>query len=200
MPRRVTLAGVLVLAGLTGAVAPLSPAYGHDQIISQSPASGERLDAAPGEITLTFTSEPLDVGATVLVVDSDLVEWSEGSPRLDGTSIVQELGAGMPEGVYEVRWRMVSADGHPLSESFRFLVGASTPDELLTEPFSDRSDPTTAAPAGDSAQAAPIPRVVLFAFGGAVLTGLALFLLRWRRRRRVGGYASGASNMNGDKR
>lgn len=201
--RRVMLAAVLMLAVAAGALVPLSPAYGHDQIVSQTPATGERLNATPDEITLTFSSEPLDVGATILVVDHHLTEWSEGSPRLDGTSIVQDLSADMPEGVYEVRWRMVSADGHPLSESFRFIVGASTPDDLLTEPFPDRADPTpvdSSVAASDSAQEPPVLRVVLFAVGGAVLAGAALVLLWWRRRIDLRGHASGLSNVNGDER
>jgi hypothetical protein len=33
----------------------------------------------------------------------------------------------MPEGSYQVRWRVVSSDGHPISGSFEFAVGQKTP-------------------------------------------------------------------------
>lgn len=182
--RGVALTVQLVLFVIVGALVQSAPAYAHDQIISHTPTAGERVDAAPDAITLTLSSVPLDVGATIVVVDREQKEWNEGSPQYNGTEIVQDLAENMPEGAYEVRWRVVSGDGHPLRDSFRFLVGINTSSELLTTSFADGAGTAAAGSADDhsmSAARSPVSPTAVLIVGSAALLGLALILVGRRR-------------------
>lgn len=195
--RGMTRGAVVLCLVIAGTMVPLAPAYAHDQIVSQDPAAEQRLDVAPDTITLTFSAEPLDVGSIIRIVDPAWTEWAEAASQIDGTSVVQPLQAGMPDGVYEVRWRVVSADGHPLSDSFRFLVGENTSDDLLTQRFPDPGEGATAAIEETTPSAAPDSRAagaVSFAAGGAVLVTLVLVVLARRGRiRRPRGRGSASS-------
>lgn len=195
--RRLTATSVLVLAGLTGALTSPPPAYAHDQVVSQTPAAGEHLDAAPHEVTVTFSSAPLDVGAAVVVLDDDAKDWTEGAPRVDGTRIVQDLGADLPEGRYEVKWRIVSADGHPLSESFHFSVGATVPAATTGATIPDISEPAaSAASVVPSDDVEPATASWIPILGGAgVVVGAVLILVRCGRRARLA-EASGTTAAN----
>ena len=46
------------------------PASAHDQVVSTSPAEGEHRDVAPTEVSMTFTSAILEIGAIMLVVEA----------------------------------------------------------------------------------------------------------------------------------
>ena len=178
--RWVVPTALLMIVVTAGALVPLPPAYAHDQVVSHTPAADERVDAAPNSITLTLTSTPLDVGASVSVLDREQNVWSEGAPRQDGSSIVQDLAEHVPDGVYEVRWRVVSNDGHALSDSFRFLVGIGTSSELLTAPFNHGVVTSAAGVASEHSagtEGSPVTGTALLAVSGIAVLGFALVLL-----------------------
>ncbi|MCC3272575.1 copper resistance protein CopC [Arthrobacter zhangbolii] len=127
-PYRAVLAAVLAMGLAVGcliaALASAAPAAAHDQLVGTAPAAGERLDAAPEQLELTFSSVLMDVGHQVLVLDADGRDWAGADPRLNRETLVQPLPEELPRGEYSVRWRVVSSDGHPIAGRFEFLVGA----------------------------------------------------------------------------
>ncbi|TFC94843.1 MULTISPECIES: copper resistance CopC family protein [Cryobacterium] len=172
---------------------PMAPAaYAHDQVQSTLPADGEHVDSAPSAVTITFTDDILEIGAVILVVDDEERDWAEGEMRLDGSQGTQAVELGMPDGAYQVRWRVVSADGHPVSGAFAFAVGdAVLPDAgagagatATPEPSPDAQE---SAAADDAAAAADtgtgLPLAVVGLIGA--LGGLAIFALFtvWRAKR-----------------
>ncbi|WP_354349636.1 copper resistance CopC family protein [Pseudarthrobacter sp. PvP090] len=118
--------GATLLAALllcVGASLPAAPAaFAHDQLISSSPAPDERLDKAPASITLAFSSPLLALGHEVRVVDDNARNWVSGAAVLSRETLTQALPE-LPDGGYQVSWRVVSADGHPISGSYGFRVG-----------------------------------------------------------------------------
>ena len=180
------LAGLLATALAVSALP--SAAHAHDQVLSTTPASQEHLDAAPEEVSMVFTADILDIGATILVVDDAGADWAVGDMQLEGATATQTVDTAMPNGRYQVRWRVVSSDGHPIAGTLEFAVGeftASTgspgdgstpaPEETLaaaTDSTSGRNDPVA-------------PPYVVIGIGGA-LAGIAVFavviLLLPRRR------------------
>lgn len=121
--RRIFAVLAFVLLGLlTSAL----PGHAHARLESSNPADGATLSVPPERIALKF-SEAVDAGfASVAVIGPDgKSHWEEGKPSAAGqrvTAGVRELGAA---GEYVVRYRVLSADGHPVSGRLRFILRAA---------------------------------------------------------------------------
>lgn len=126
---RAAAAAVLLLTGLA-VLLGAAPAQAHDYLVSSSPAAGSTVTTAPERVTLTFDAAVLDTrnGSDVLTVTGpDGKHFESACPvvRNDDVSAAVRLG---PAGTYTVRWRVVSADGHPVADSitFRYAPAAGT--------------------------------------------------------------------------
>jgi methionine-rich copper-binding protein CopC len=169
---------VTVLAGLALLLAA-SPALAHTRLVSSDPADGAGLDTAPSSVALTFNDDVATEFATITVVGPDGAEWQAGEVTgTDGTLSVPVRPLG-PAGRYEIGYRVVSDDGHPITGRVAFT---------LTTPGPGASAPTTAAavPAeGTPAESEPVdgpagmpawPWVlgVVVLVGGGVIAALRL--------------------------
>lgn len=168
------------------AMALLAPAASaHDELVSSSLQSDEALDQAPTEVVLTFSGEPLELGTTAMVTDLDGTDHAT-STTVDGHDAVIAIGP-LEDGFYDVRWRVVSSDGHPLSGIIPFSVGPA--EEIGARPSGSAQpgDATANATANATASEAPaaaqdpastsgrpVLRTLGIALGGAVLA-LALW-------------------------
>ena len=112
----------------------LAPAAAHDEVLSTSPEQDAVLETAPEEIELTYSGEIMDIGHQVLVTDSEGQSVTEGPLERDGSQVIQPLAdTGAQDGTYQVVWRVVSSDGHPIEGTYTYEVG-------------DGADTTTPAP------------------------------------------------------
>jgi methionine-rich copper-binding protein CopC len=179
----VTLLGLLAGALIVGAT-PLS-ASAHDQVLSTAPASQEHLEVAPTEVSMVFSDAVLDLGATILVVDEAGTDWAQGDVRIAGSAASQGLNGDLPDGRYQVRWRVVSADGHPISGTFDFAIGEVAP-AAPDRPASPSVAPTLqAATDSDSGRnSVAEPSFILIGLGGAV-AGFLIFVLILTLRKRT---------------
>lgn len=121
--RRLLAAVGLALVTL---VATAGPASAHNSLIESDPASGAELDRAPNSVTLTF-DQPVQRGAgegvnQIAVTGPDGGKWQKGDVRVDGNSVSTELHPLGPKGEYVIGYRILSADGHPVSEELRFTL------------------------------------------------------------------------------
>lgn len=119
-----------------------SAAYAHDTLTDSSPAEGETLTEPPTQVQLTFSAEVLELGAAAVVTDSDGGTWETGELAVDGTGVTVPLAEALPNGSYEVSWRVTSSDGHPISGVIPFTVDA--PAAETTEPAPADATPSTA--------------------------------------------------------
>lgn len=187
--RRFAAGAVLAAVAI---LATAAPATAHDQLIESSPADGERLDTAPASVTMTFSGELLvldesTAGAVVLVVDAKGEDWATGDVEVRGRNVTAALLPDMPDGGYQVRWQVVSEDGHPIAGVIPFAVGDAVPLESTGSP-----EPTASAPGGSSTASdqnadetgGPV-RVLLVGGAGAALAVAAFALLLILRRRRA---------------
>lgn len=177
------------LLGVLALVAVSVPALAHDQLVDSFPTADEQLESAPAQVRLDFTDDVLTIGAAVVVVDGSGKTWSSGETVIDGSSVSVAVDPGMPDGAYEVRWRVVSSDGHVISDSVPFTVGDAT-SVAPSAPGSDAdSSVTPAAAAHEERTGGPASdrwRSVGVAATGALLgLGLygALLVVRGRRTR-----------------
>ncbi|MFD3328085.1 copper resistance CopC/CopD family protein [Streptomyces sp. NPDC058701] len=157
-----------LIALLLGAAGPASA---HTALSGSDPADGSVLKTAPRQVTLTFTESVSfsDDSLRVLSPDNDRVN-PRPAHHADGRENTArvELSDGIPQGTYTVAWRVVSADGHPISGAFVFSVG--------------RLSQTAAVVATGSPDDTAASRLYGFfryvAYGGlALLVGAAAFVL-----------------------
>ena len=180
-------------------------ALAHDALVSTDPEDGAVVEA-PEQLTLTFSGEIAQVGATVVATDADGESVATGDPQVQGVSVVQPLASDLPAGDYEVVWRVTSHDGHPISGAFDFTVtggaptGKATGDTTGTEEATDESptkEPTKEStveettPAQDTTDASAqgssaggVPAWAWLVLGLAVAGLLAALGVLWSRTRR----------------
>jgi copper transport protein len=123
--RFVAVAGTLLLGVVGLLLATASPAAAHASVVATTPADGESVAAPPADFTVTFT-ESVDVklgGLTVLDRDGDRVQTGDTVVEDGGRRLRVALRPDLADGTYVGTWRVVSADGHPISGSVLFAVG-----------------------------------------------------------------------------
>ena len=118
---RVTTGALVTAAVLTiGA----GNAWGHAAFLESQPEAGTRVEAGPGQITLTFT-EPLNERLSEATLVN--VETGEEVPAplvtVEESELVLQPKARLERAPYRVDWHTVSTvDGHALEGSFSFGV------------------------------------------------------------------------------
>ncbi|MFC5822258.1 copper resistance CopC family protein [Nonomuraea insulae] len=101
-----------------------SPAMAHNVLISSDPADGATLSASPGRVTLVFDQAVRQGYAQVGVTGADGSSWADGSAAVAAERVsvkVKPLPAG---GSYVVGYRILSADGHPVTGKITFRLAA----------------------------------------------------------------------------
>jgi copper transport protein len=121
--RRLSVCLLLAALGLI----LIGPGAGaHAQYKESNPANGERLDAAPEAVTITWTEPPEPSFTKISVLDSSGQGFEAGPPEVlsDDRFTARVTVEDMPDGAYTVTWRTVSkADGHSSAGAFSFGVG-----------------------------------------------------------------------------
>lgn len=186
-----------IIALVAGVLAgPALPAIAHNTVIGESPTAESTVTTQPESVAIETSDALLDVeGATAMdVLGPDGLHYATSCPSVDGAiaSVPAELG---PAGDYTVEWRVVSADGHPITGEFGFTwtpadgeslaegaqeaacasSGESAgPGDAVGEPDAGDADAAASGGLGD----------LLWVLGGGlavVVAGLAAFLLTRRR-------------------
>jgi hypothetical protein len=158
----------IVLAGL--AVFGLAtPALAHNVLIGSTPASGASVARGPSEVTLNFNA-PVQFGANYLtVIGPDGQHWEKtDNATVVGNSVSTSVAPLGPAGVYKVGYRIISADGHPVSGEVQFTLttaGTGTPP-------SRSAGTDTAASTATASGGVPVWAWVL---GAVILLGVGLF-------------------------
>lgn len=201
----------MLLGGLLGAVGLVlaGPAWAHSALTGTDPATDTTVPSPPTEIVLTFSEVVFADYSTVVVTDANGAQMTTGEPTVVDTRLTVPV-SGLAAGTYQVAWRVVSTDGHPVSGQFGFTVegaarnapaisaaGTAPPEASPPEaspPETDESDPTTAstteasaapeAGGSDEGDGGPLPWIVGVAAGLVVGGAAVLFLRRSRERQK----------------
>jgi methionine-rich copper-binding protein CopC len=130
---------VATLALLLGA----SPAFAHAEFESSDPADGASLATGPSTISVTF-SDTMQQGFNELTVigPDGTTHYENGEVLADGDTVSVGVNPLGPAGRYQIGYRVLSDDGHPVSGSVAFTLTAPGP---------------AAAQLASSAAAAPAP-------------------------------------------
>lgn len=116
---------VVLAAAAYAVLLGTSPAQAHASLIGTNPEEGAVLEAAPETITFTFDEAVTLPPAGVTVYDAKGEEvTSEATASGTEMQVALAEASSLGDGTYVVAWRAVSADGHPISGSLTFAVGA----------------------------------------------------------------------------
>jgi len=166
-PRFRRLVAILVTAaGLSVALAGTASA--HDVLISSSPADKATVATAPSSVTFTFDQPVQNFQPVVSLIGPDGKQYSSGSAAVDGNTVTGTVSAG-PPGAYTAAFRIVSADGHPVTGEIHFTVSAVA-GASGTSPAGN----STAITSGGSAAAAAQPPAAVA--GSSSTSGLSGWL------------------------
>lgn len=95
----------------------------HSQLKSSVPASGAVLDEAPAEAVVVFDEEARVTSLRLFDADGGPIALAADPVKSPGTA-----GVALPplaDGLYELEWRAISVDGHPIRGRVRFEVEAA---------------------------------------------------------------------------
>ncbi|MEG3615492.1 copper resistance CopC family protein [Isoptericola haloaureus] len=199
----VALAMLLTAVGGTAAMlfGALS-ASAHDQLLSTDPEDGASLDEPVDTLTLTYSSDIIADGTQVRVTPPS-GEAVDAEVSVDGPVVTATVGEQVAGGEYEVAWRAVSSDGHPIEGGFAYTAAGQDAAEETDEPVPAASaeaelsesgemeglgaaapadEPSPSAPAEDDASAAGAMPVLYGAALVAIIGVAAVLLMRTRRR------------------
>jgi methionine-rich copper-binding protein CopC len=130
-----------ILALVTSVTLTALPASSHEQLVDQEPKSGQVLEAGISEVRLSFSDDLISLdnsaGSEIVILDSNQNPVNNGCAVIDARTAIARADIDTP-GTYQVGWRVVSGDGHPISGSFSFVVENNSgyiadPDYLFTE-------------------------------------------------------------------
>lgn len=150
-----------------------APAQAHAELVSSSPAAGERLTSTPTALQLTF-SDPINPQLiTVLLGVGDQtpsrLTATAGGPTVTApvpTPPAETPGipttAPSPQ-TWTVTYQVVSADGHPISGKVQFTVAAAPP----TTPTTPTTPPATSNTGSATATVTASPTVSVNGSGSA---------------------------------
>ncbi len=170
--------GLLALLSIGPMIAPASA---HSKLVSSSPSEGAVRDAPPSQVEFTFDEELLQ-GTTVISINDDQGNSIATTPvEPIGKTISAPWPNGAAAGSYQVAYRIVSADGHPVTGAVTFSVAGAQPAATL-EP--------AAAPASARTPESPPPtanvgvgRTVIIGIFVLVAVAGAVVIIATRRRR-----------------
>jgi methionine-rich copper-binding protein CopC len=153
----------VVVMGFVTLVLGAAPAFAHTRLQGSDPADGATVATAPQRVSLTFNESLSAEFSAITVVGPDSAAYQTGAVAADGTTIstaVRPLG---PAGRYEIGYRVVSDDGHPVSGTVAFTLtapgpgGAEAPGGAVpqaaqpSEPAPAAAQPPAVAPASGDA-------------------------------------------------
>ncbi|MGJ9423427.1 copper resistance CopC family protein [Aeromicrobium sp. CF3.5] len=111
---------VVAVLGLLVSVLGASPASAHAALVGTDPEDGASLQALPDSITFTFNENVGNVNVAVQAPDGSPLELSDVA-GVDNMATATLADPGQ-RGEYTASYRVVSADGHPISGTVKFMV------------------------------------------------------------------------------
>jgi copper transport protein len=137
-------AGVALVAAVVLVLMLAAPGSAHAELESTDPSNGQRLDAAPTQITMTFSESVNLVDGGIHLLKGGGTTVTTPSPTVSGRTISWRMPRSLTDGAYVVSWRVVSADGHPIDGAFAFGIGAAAP--VVPDDISSSAASATTAP------------------------------------------------------
>jgi len=136
----------------------------HTELESSQPSDGDLVSQSISQISLTFTRPVEPVSDGMIAFDQRGFEHEPVAvDSVDGKTWTLSYEAPLPDGRYEVYWRVATADGHFIEGAFAFMVAVQEPESAVSSPpiLRETQDGETTGPLVNPAEsgASTSPRV-----------------------------------------
>ena len=176
---RITCASVVAALAAVAALVLAAPARAHAVLLASDPPAGATLAVPPDRVVLTFSeSVSLALGG-VAVYAPDGHTIANGPASVAGNRVTVPIGA-HGEGTHAVSWRVLSADGHPVSGAFVFHVGQPSAGSLGEEIARREAETDSGLELAFALSRTAYLLGILLAAGGAIFA--AVVVPTWRAR------------------
>lgn len=142
-------------------------ASAHDLLIEIEPAPGDVIAENSFEARLTFNNPLLVVSgesnARLATKPTGETDWTEHEVLISDRTLTAQIELTQP-GEYDLRWSVVSSDGHPISGESNFILEV----EISPDPLTDNEE-NLIAPSPPSAPADSERSLVGFYIGLAMV-------------------------------
>ena len=119
----------------------VAPASAHTSLVSSIPSSGAVLNEVPAEVRIKFNEDLLlvdDKNPNRIEVINGVGQVVSGMSVVEGPEIFTALDLSFePSGEYLVKYRVVSADGHPIEGEYQFTIAAP---EVISAPVEESKE------------------------------------------------------------
>ena len=118
---RMLVSACLLLLTVTSG---LAPAESHAVLVKSAPAARAVLSRPPGRVQLWFSErlEPAFSGMTVWSASGTQVDKRDAAVSSDDPKQLSVTLGALEPGIYTVRCRVLSVDGHVVEASFPFTI------------------------------------------------------------------------------
>ncbi|WP_440103265.1 copper resistance CopC family protein [Glutamicibacter mishrai] len=165
----------------------ITAASAHDELVSSTPQDGASLKTAPKELVLTFSGElqtMSGVESTKVVLKQD-GKMVDAKAETKGTTVTVTPAEELGNGEYDLAFRVVSEDGHPVENTLGFTIknDAKPTPSMISAP-SGSAQPSESAQSSDTpmqdagSSMSPVMWVVI---GVVILGGVIGVLAKFMR-------------------
>ncbi|RSM77669.1 copper resistance protein CopC [Kibdelosporangium aridum] len=132
-----------LLLSATALQVTAAPALAHTSLKSSNPAKNASVATPPTQIQLTF-SEPVQVEpGAISVAGPSGAQWTVGQATVANEVVTAPVTPVGPAGQYTINYRVISADGDPVSGKVPFTLTAAVAAPTTTTPTTTTPPPTT---------------------------------------------------------
>ena len=115
--KKITVLSVVILLSFL-----MPPAFAHSELVSSNPGASANIQQLPEQIELEFNEELLNLGTgnSISIMSPSGEDLGMGETSTDGAKITRLLNTTSETGEFQVKYRVVSADGHVLNGKYTF--------------------------------------------------------------------------------
>lgn len=160
-------------------------AFAHTSLTASHPADGEVVTDPIQELNLIFGTK-IEESSSIKVIDSQSQPVSIEGLSIDYDQMTATFPQLLENGVYEVQWDIIGADGHPMKGNVSFTVDVpvtETPVEESVEVEIEEVNQSSVEAVETAAQSNKLPSYVIPVIMGA-LFAIVVGSVFWMMRRK----------------
>lgn len=153
-------------------------AHAHTALKLSTPSNNQSIEFMPTELSATFDEDLIEIEGEVVntleLQSADGTNYELSPTTIAGPVVSAKVGDGeYPAGIYLLKFRVVSADGHPVTGEISFSTQSATSIGVMP------SEPVTTSYIPEPVESSS--NVLLYLLGGLVLMVSILFGVKRKR-------------------